>query len=73
MRVAELDMTNSCHQCPSPLQQHTDTNGRTCRIESETADCSLAITYTVQYCSIQKYVAKLKDSRLEVQIISLEM
>ena len=40
MRVVELDMTNSSHQCPSQLQQHTNTNGRMCRIESENAMCS---------------------------------
>ena len=29
-RVAELDMTNSSHQCPSSLQQRTNSNKRTC-------------------------------------------
>ena len=45
MRVAELDMTNSSHQCPSELQQ-TDRNGRTCRIASDSAGCSQDITYS---------------------------
>jgi hypothetical protein len=30
MRVAELDMTNSSHQCPSGLRQRNDSNIRTC-------------------------------------------
>ena len=30
MRVAYLDMTNSSHQCPSGLRQHTDSSIRTC-------------------------------------------
>ena len=34
MRVAELDMTNSSHQCPSGLRQRTDSNIRTCVKES---------------------------------------
>ena len=45
MRVAELDMTNSSHQCPGELQQ-TTVNGRTCRIASDSAGCSQAITYS---------------------------
>ena len=32
MRVAELDMTNSSHQCPSSLRQRTDSGKRTCGI-----------------------------------------
>ena len=47
MRVAELNMTNSCHQCPGELmQQQTTTNGRICRIESNPATCSQAIRYS---------------------------
>ena len=47
MRVAELDMTNSSHQCPTELiLQPTTLNGRTCIIESESAGCSQAITYS---------------------------
>jgi hypothetical protein len=30
MRVAELDMTNSSHQCPSGFRQRTDSNRSTC-------------------------------------------
>ena len=41
MRVAELDMTNSSHQCPSELRQWATTNGRTCRIESDSRGCSI--------------------------------
>ena len=46
MRVAELDMTNSSHQCPGELMQQTTTNGRTCRIASHSRGCSQAITYS---------------------------
>jgi hypothetical protein len=34
MRVAELDMTNSSHQCPSGFSQLNDSSKRTCRINS---------------------------------------
>ena len=30
MRVADLDMTNSSHQCPRGFQQRTDAGRRTC-------------------------------------------
>ena len=40
MRVAELDMTNSSHQCPSGLTQHTDSNIRTCRRMESSGGCS---------------------------------
>ena len=45
IRVAELDMTNSSHQCPGVLQQ-TNSNGRACRIASNSAECSQAVTYS---------------------------
>ena len=45
MRVAELDMTNSSHQCSNELQL-TTLNGRTCILESDSAGCSQAITYS---------------------------
>ena len=46
MRVAELYMTNSSHQCPSELSEHTKENRRTCRIAADSAGCSPAITYS---------------------------
>jgi hypothetical protein len=47
MRVAELDMTNSSHQCPSGLQfSTTSPNRRICRINSAPAACSTAIAYS---------------------------
>ena len=39
-RVAELDMTNSSHQCPSGLTQHNDSNIRTCRRMESSGGCS---------------------------------
>ena len=40
VRVAELDMTNSRHQCPSGLTQHNDSNIRTCRRMESSGGCS---------------------------------
>ena len=40
MRVAELDMTNSNHQCPSGLRERTDSNIRTCVSTNTSASCS---------------------------------
>ena len=40
MRVAELDMTNTCQKCPKGLKLHVEESGlRTCGIESDSADC----------------------------------
>ena len=38
--MAELDMTNSSHQCPSGLTQHNDSNIRTCRRIESSRGCS---------------------------------
>ena len=46
-RVAELDMTNSSHQCPSGFRQHTDSNIRTCVSPSSSRGCSSDIVDTV--------------------------
>ena len=55
MRVAELDMTNSNHQCPSGLMERNDSGKRTCvRIET-TGGCSSInnfITPGVDYSSV---------------------
>ena len=40
MRVAELDMTDSSHQCPSGLRQHIDSDKRTCVKIEATYGCS---------------------------------
>ncbi len=47
MRVAELDMTNSSHQCPSGLRQRNDSNIRTCVSSNPSAGCSPDIVYAV--------------------------
>ena len=46
MRVAELDMKNSSHQCPSGLRQRNDTGNRTCIPNSDSATCS-SVTFLV--------------------------
>jgi hypothetical protein len=46
MRVAELDMTNSIHQCPSHLVEATSSSRRICRINSVPAACSPAMVYS---------------------------
>ena len=53
MRVAELDMTNSSHQCPSGLMERIYSGKRTCvRIET-TGGCSSAnITPAVEYSNV---------------------
>ena len=47
MRVAELDMTNSSHQCPSGLMEHSFSTTRTCINPSMTAGCSSNIVNVV--------------------------
>ena len=42
-RVAELNMTNSSHQCPSGLRQCNESNMRTCCITSVNGACSSVI------------------------------
>ena len=46
MRVAELDMTNSSHQCPSGLMQRTDSNISTCVSTFILHSCSSDITFS---------------------------
>ena len=53
-RVAELDMTNSSHQCPSGLRQCTDSNIRTCVRDSDSSGCS-SVTFssaTLEYSRV---------------------
>ena len=52
MRVAELDMTNSSHQCPSGLRERNDSNIRTCVRNVAAAGCS-AVEYTPLASDIQ--------------------
>ena len=51
-RVAELDMTNSSHQCPSSLQQRTDSNKRTCGIPSIGCFSVTFSTATLEYSKV---------------------
>ena len=54
MRVAELNMTNSSHQCPSGLTLHTesDSNIRAC-VTASTADCvSIPIDIPYSYLRV---------------------
>ena len=50
-RVAELDMTNSSHQCPSGLQQRTDSNKRTCGIPKGCFSVTFS-TATLEYSKV---------------------
>ena len=54
MRVAQLDMTNSSHQCPSPLRESNESNIRTCVRESTAGGCSSTIfkTSNINYRSV---------------------
>jgi hypothetical protein len=51
MRVAELDMTNSSHQCPSGFRQRTNSNRNTCVRTSESNGCHQVTisTHNVSY------------------------
>ena len=55
-RVAELDMTNSSHQCPSSLQQRTDSNKRTCGIPQ---GC-FSVTFSTATLEYSKVCGKIK-------------
>ena len=46
MRMAELDMTNSSHECPSGLRERNVTGNRTCVPNSDSATCS-SVTFLV--------------------------
>ena len=51
-RVAELDMTNSSHQCPSVLQQRYDSNKRTCGISTTGCFRVTFSTATLEYSKV---------------------
>ena len=55
VRVAELDMTNSSHQCPSSLRQRNDSDNRTCVRDSNSRGCS-SVTFssaTLEYSKVR--------------------
>jgi flagellar biosynthesis chaperone FliJ len=54
MRVAELDMTNSSHQCPSGLRQHNYPGARTCVRSTSVRGCSSVTisSATVEYSRV---------------------
>ena len=51
-RVAELDMTNSSHQCPSSLRLRTDSSKRTCGIPSIGCSSVTFSTATLEYSKV---------------------
>ena len=52
MRVADLDMTNSSHHCPSGLMERTDSNIHTC-VQTNTECFSINYsTSNIQYSSV---------------------
>ena len=55
VRVAELDMTNSSHQCPSGLR---DTGNRTCIPNSDSATCS-SVTFLVNALDYSKVCGRI--------------
>jgi hypothetical protein len=58
MRVAELDMTNSSHQCPSGFRQHTNSNRHTCVRTSERSGCHQG-TISTQNVSYSKACGRI--------------
>jgi hypothetical protein len=67
MRVAELDMTNSSHQCPSGLRQRTDSNIRTCVRIEESRGCSSDYTnsYGIGYTKVRGRIIGYQFSQPE--------
>ena len=63
MRVAQLDMTNSSHQCPSALRQRTDSNIRTCVRNTDSPGCS----------SVQYSTANIHYSRVCGKVIAYQV
>ena len=57
MKVAELDMTNSSHQCPSGLRC-TDSGKRRCGINSNSDICSL-VTFPIKSSGYSKVCGKI--------------
>ena len=63
MRVAELDMTDSSHQCPRDLRQRTDSNIRTCVRNTDSAGCS----------SVHYSTANIRYSRVCGKVIAYQI
>ena len=58
LRVVELDMTNSSHQCPSGLRQRTDSGKRMCAINSNSGTCS-SVTFRIESSGYSKVCGKI--------------
>ena len=58
LRVAELDMTNSSHQCPSGLRQRTYSGKRTCGVNSNSGICS-SVTFPIKSSGYSKVCGKI--------------
>ena len=59
MRVAELDMTNSSHQCPSGLMEHIYSGKCTCRINSTSADTCSSVIFPVNDLRFSQVCGKI--------------
>ena len=62
-RVAELDMTNSSQQCPSPLRQRNDNNIRTCGTDPGRG-CS-SLTFPTDSLSYSKVCGKIRAYQVQ--------
>ncbi len=58
VRVANLDMTNSSHQCPSGLRQRTNSNLRTCVKNMDSPGCS-AVQYSTASIRYSRVCGKI--------------
>ena len=59
MRVAELDMTNSSHQCPSGLRQRTDSGKRSCGIINSNSGTCSSVTFPIKSLGYSKVCGKI--------------
>ena len=65
IRVAELDMTNSSHQCPSGLRQRTDSGKRTCAPYSNNCSSTSFSVETLSYSSVCGRIIGYQDSAID--------
>ncbi len=67
MKVAELDMTDNSNQCPNTLTQRTDSNKRTCAVNSDSSFCAPIIysTNTIQYSKVCGKIIAYQVSSLD--------
>ena len=63
MRVAELDMTNSSHHCPSGLRQATFSGKRTCGITSDSPSCS-SVSYDMNTLGYSKVCGRIRGYQI---------